>query len=309
MGWADDINSLTKEIMASHETRVKALGQLVADTHTVLDNFRTVHEEMGTQLRADLNKIKPDLAKSDAERLEQARAELQQREAEQKERIDRVTGLLSDLRSAHEEMGNQLRADLGNIKPDLAKSDAGRLEQVRAELRQRQVELKERIDRVNGLLSDLRSAHGEMSKQLRAALGNIKSDLAKSDAGRVAQALAELKQRQATTRDRLTAVDGLLDEYRVERERAAAAWQRLVSMMQGEKEMPGAAAEPEPEETPEEAGLNNRVFNYLTEHPDGCRMTELEEGFQVARIQMAQILKGLMDDNKIEKKDMLYFAI
>ena len=61
--------------------------------------------------------------------------------------------------------------------------------------------------------------------------------------------------------------------------------------------------------TPEIATLSARVFGYLADHPDGARMTELEEKFGVARIQMARVLRNLMDQNKVEKRDLIYFAI
>jgi hypothetical protein len=58
-----------------------------------------------------------------------------------------------------------------------------------------------------------------------------------------------------------------------------------------------------------EGELLNRVFAYLANHPDGTRMTELEQVFGVPRIQMARVLKSLMDQNKVQKRGLLYFAI
>lgn len=55
--------------------------------------------------------------------------------------------------------------------------------------------------------------------------------------------------------------------------------------------------------------LRDRVFAYLANHPDGTKLTELEEEFSLARIQIAKVIHGLIDDNKVEKHDLLYFAI
>jgi len=55
--------------------------------------------------------------------------------------------------------------------------------------------------------------------------------------------------------------------------------------------------------------LRDRVFAYLADHPDGTKLTELEEEFSLARIQIAKIIRELIDDNKVEKRDLLYFAI
>ena len=61
--------------------------------------------------------------------------------------------------------------------------------------------------------------------------------------------------------------------------------------------------------TPETAALRNQVFEYLANHPDGTRLVELEQEFGVARIKVARLLKDLMDENKVEKQELLYFAI
>ena len=156
--------------------------------------------------------------------------------------------------------------------------------------------------------------------------GQLKADLASDEAGRLEQAQADLKQRQAEIKERVATVSELLGGFRAESEKTAAAWQELASIMQAKRGMAvpeakvvpeappaeeEAVAEVEPVEemAPEKADLNDRVFAYLVERPDGARMTELETEFAVARIQMVQILKGLMDENRVEKRDMNYFAI
>ena len=53
----------------------------------------------------------------------------------------------------------------------------------------------------------------------------------------------------------------------------------------------------------------NQVFAYLASHPDGTRLTELEEEFGLSRIQVVKVLHTLVDAHKIEERDQLYFAI
>ena len=221
-----------------------------------------------------------------------------------------VSHLLKDFDKAHAEMSAHLKAGL-------AKDEVERVEKTRAEI-------KQRVDEVSKLLKDFDKAHAEMSAQLKA-------DLAKGEADRVKQAQIEIK-------ERIGAVTDLLDDFRKEREEAATAWQKLVSTMEGVRggtkapapiakeevvknpEAKAAGVEELPEEeavaraepaevTPEVAALQHRVFEYLADHPDGTRMVQLEREFDIARIQMARVLKNLMDDNKVEKRDLLYFAI
>ena len=55
--------------------------------------------------------------------------------------------------------------------------------------------------------------------------------------------------------------------------------------------------------------LRNRVFAYLADHPNGIRLVELEAEFGVSRIEMARVVRVLMDNKKTEKHELLYFAI
>jgi hypothetical protein len=61
--------------------------------------------------------------------------------------------------------------------------------------------------------------------------------------------------------------------------------------------------------SPGTTALRDVVFGYLADHPDGARLTDMEREFGMARIQIAKALHGLIDDNKVEKRDLLYFAI
>ncbi len=325
MARSDDIKSLTQDIVASYEARVNALGQLVADTHSMLDDFRIAHGEMSYQLMTELGEVKHELSEAEGGRLKQARADLQQRQAETKERIGQVSGMLSDLKAAHEQMSRQLKTELGKVKHELNEAEAERLEQAKADLQQRQAEVRERIEQVTILLNDLRAAHQEMSTQLKADLGKAKHELSEAEAERLEQTKADLKQRLGQAKERVASVNQLLGEFRAEGEKTAAAWQKLANIVQGKRGMkaveitvppkaPPAEEEAMPpaepaEMAPGKADLSDGVFAYLADHPDGARMTELEEEFGTARIQMAQILKGLMDENKVEKRDMDYFAL
>jgi len=315
MSRAGDFRSLAQEMAGGYESRVKVLGELVVDTHKMPEDFDKAHAEMAAQLKADLAKVKPELAKDEAERVEKTRAEI-------KQRVDEVSKLLKDFDKAHVDMAAQVKADLAKVKPELAKDEAERVEQTRAEI-------KQRVDEVSKLLKDFDKAHVDMAAQLKADLAKVKPELAKDEAERVKQTQIEIK-------ERVGAVTELLDDFRKEREEAATAWQNLVSTMEGVRgqkapapvaekvvKKPKAKAEMVEEVTEEEAvaraepievtlevaELQHRVFEYLADHPDGTRMVVLEREFGIARIQMARILRNLMDDNKAEKRDLLYFAI
>ena len=52
-----------------------------------------------------------------------------------------------------------------------------------------------------------------------------------------------------------------------------------------------------------------QVFTCLANHPEGTKLTKLEEEFGLSRIQVVKVLHTPMDAHKIEKRDQLYFAL
>jgi len=213
------------------------------------------------------------------------------------ERVGQAQTDLKDRKAELKERNNQVESSLGE-------AERQRMGQAQADLKQRHTELK------------------EMDDQVRATLTKAQADLAKAEKERVGQAQTDLKHRKAELKEMgnqvkatLATVDKFLHESRSHQEKAAAAWQELAGIFQVKGEagvvtVEEATARTEPiEKAPQKGALRNRVFAYLADHPDGARMTELAREFDVARIQMAKVVRSLMDDNKVEKRDMHYFAI
>ena len=293
MGRSDDVISLTREIVSSYETRLKDIGQLVTDTNTLLGDFRKEdverkkntakllgdfradHEEMSARLKADL-------ASGEAERVKQAQTEI-------KERIDQITKLLGDFRADHEEMSTRLKADLAKVGPELTQAETGRAKQA-------QIEINERVTSVRELLDEFKT---ERDKTATAWQGLVNVMQAKRGMAAPAVELAPKVPPVA---------EPAKEEVLAEAE--------SVEMVKAETEASGAPDEEEAvaegesvERVPGMIDLSDHVIAYLADHPDGTRMTGLEEEFGVARIQIAKLLKELMGENKAEKRDMLYFAI
>jgi len=271
---------------------------------------------------------------------------LKQRQAEVKGIINQVTKLLSELDTAREEMSVRLKEDLAKVKPELAQAEVERVRQTGGELREMVAQIHAILERVRPGLSQAESERaGQTAAELKEMSTRLKADLAKAKVTLAKEETDRVKQAQIVIKERVTAVNELLGEVKVEREKATTAWLELVNVMGAE---PGMSAPPVAEPAKEEAmakaepveianaeteasgasdeeeavaegesvertletiALSDQVFAYLADHPDGTRMTELEEEFGVARIKMARLLKEFMDGNKVEKRDMLYFAI
>jgi len=226
---------------------------------------------------------------------------------------DRVAGIaelretvkldLKGFQNSRTVMAKELRADL-------AKGEEGRLGEARA-LKQELVRgVAERKSAVSAQLKELDTAHATMSKELKA-------DLAKSEKERLGEAQALKQELVRGVAERKSAVSVQLRELTNIQAGVRDEWQILSAIMREKREGPMLTvktpveeiAEEAAEVTPETADIHDRVFEYLANHPDGIRLVELEQEFGVARIKVARLLKNLMDENKVEKQELLYFAI
>ena len=144
---------------------------------------------------------------------------------------------------------------------------------------------------VGNQLKELDGAHQAMAHQQRADLSKGRVDLAVGEVGRKSGVNDWMK-------DVATAHAAAHDE-----------WQKLAAAMQAKRGVPAAGKKAGAKVGPEFGDLRDKVFAYLADHPDGARMTELEKEFGVARIQMAKVVRHLTDENKVAKRDLVYFAI
>jgi len=209
---------------------------------------------------------------------------------------------------------NSRTAIAKELRTDLAKSVADRKAAVSTQLKE--------LDATHAAMS--REMRAELAKgvsnrkyevgimldgfdQVLATMGkDMRADLAKGVADRKHEVSHMLRGFSAELKDIRSELAGGRDE-----------WQILSAIMQEKRGGPmlkvktpvEEIAEEAAEITPKTATLRNQVFEYLANHPDGTRMTGLEQEFGVARIKMARLLKGLMDENKVEKQELLYFAI
>ena len=256
---------------------------------------------MAKELRADLAKVRPALAEDNRQRQSEAhefKGELGRVVAEGKAA---VKTLLNEFDSARQAMSNQLWANLAKDE----RERQAEAHEFRGELARTIAEGKAAV---KTLLNEFDSAHQAMSNQLRA-------DLTKGEEGRLRETRALKQELVRGVAELKSAVNAQLKEFADIQSGARDEWQILSAIMQEKRGGPVVEVKPSEavaapaEITPEIGDIRDQVFEYLANHPDGTKMTGLEEEFGLARIQIAKTVKSLMDENKVEKRDMLYFAI
>jgi hypothetical protein len=197
-------------------------------------------------------------------------------------------------------MSRHLRADLARGRADLKASvnaqlhdlGQGHIALTRAEVR--------RKGEVNTWLKGVDRAHQAMSRHLRADLARGRADLKASvnaqlhDLGQGHIALTRAEAR------RKGEVHAWIGQVAAEHAGARQEWRRLTRTMGSKRN--GAPV------TEELTASSDRVFQYLANHPDGARLTEIEREFGLGRLQAGRVMRHLMDEGKAEKRDLCYYA-
>ena len=281
-----DLVATGSERKASDQAEIKEREAYIKN---LLDDFERAHREMGNQIRAALAKFKADLVAAGSERKASDQAEI-------KEREDYIKNLLDDFERAHQEMGNEIRAELARFKADLVATGS------------------ERKAYIKNLLDDFERVHQEMAENMRAELAKLKPEL------------------EAGERERKWAISSMLEEFRKEVGETSAAWKELLAHMQslrGQLTITGAAgveaavevkpieeaieepveeAEEEELEEEEKTALKDQILDVLGDNPDGLRMTDIADDLGIENWRsLIPVIGELLDEDKIIKKDSTYY--
>ena len=200
MGIADDIKKLGEDIIVSYDTRVKAIGEMVKDTHEMLKGFQTEHKEMSEKLKADL-------AKGEKERLAGFKAMMadvkrfvsniivdgtaklmKQIQKEQTERNEGVADLLVNFAKDHKAMSAELNKNL-------AKGETDRLEDFTKMMKGIQKYVADVIKETKSLIKEIQARQDERNKEVLDLLEAFKTEREKMAANWEALTIAMERKR------------------------------------------------------------------------------------------------------------------
>jgi len=197
-------------------------------------------------------------------------------------------GMIQDFQKADEERRRevkQLQGGVATMLKDFAKGDAERKSQV------------------------TNFMHSEVSN-IRSDVAHMLKDLAKEDTRRASEVTGNMRSAVATIHsDVADMLKDLAKEDDERRSEVAAIHQMVWGKAPAKKAGAPPKVAPTPKVAPPVGALRDRAFAYLADHPDGTKLAELETEFGVSRIEMARVVRALMDNNKVEKRELLYFAI
>jgi DNA-binding ferritin-like protein len=180
MGIATDLKNLGEEIIASYDMRIKAVGGLVKDTHSMLKGFHTEHKEMSAALRAEL-------AKGEQSRLKDFKAMMSDIEKTLADLTKNVSNMIKGFQKDHKAMADELEAGL-------EQGETQRLKDFQKMMSDIQKDMKEIETFVANKLKEFDAAHADMSEELRKDLAKYVAGIVKETGQLIREYSSEMAQ-------------------------------------------------------------------------------------------------------------------
>jgi hypothetical protein len=221
----------------------------------------------------------------------------------------------------HREMSAELRADLSkNLTQRVAytRNLLGSFQKRLAEISRENQDIarKLRKDLANGETTRLNEYKGLM-KAIHLSIKGIQKevkDIRKSTAGMIgdlstdrAQATAEWIRMQ----DAMAKIRGTKTGKNPVKQTVKSEKKEVKPVIQQEPETKFITKE-EPVSTPvsnEPVTLEQKVLNYINQHPKGLKISEMEEPLGETRMKLGYTAKVLLDEGKVQKIDNVYFPL
>jgi len=159
MAIAEDMKKLTENIIISNDVRLKAVGQLVADTHETLNGFSTDRKKMAAQQAKDLADFMNGLSKNVQGLLKGAQNMVQQFHKDNVQMSKEQAKNLADF-------VNNLVTDVGSMLDRFQKDHAHMSKEMKAKLTR---EIKDIQTEVERILGDADKLMGEFSDGMAGA--------------------------------------------------------------------------------------------------------------------------------------------
>ncbi len=299
MGIANDMKNLGEDIIASYDMRVKAIGELVSDVHKTLEGFTTDRKKMGEEQAKNLGDFVKGLSKSVEDMLKRFQKDHKQMSDDQaksladfvKDLTKNVGYTMTRIQKAHKEMAD-------NLKESLEKGETDRLKDFKDMMGDITKGIKEIENYVANKLKEFHDTHADMSKELKKDLDKYVADI-------------------------VSGVKKLLGEYSSDMKKAREAWKGLAATMEKKRGIkPRVEAEVrvrpveaaikeavEEEEVPPEMDLEEKVLKFIEKHPEGVKVSDMEEPLGVARTRLGVVAKKLFEEDKVRKEGSIYFPL
>lgn len=299
-----DINSIEKDVKSSKSS-----------TNVLIKDFSKARKIMSS----DLDKFfaEENKSRNENEQLRMADYELfiGKISAEVSSIFNYTNEMLERYATEHQDMSNELREELSKNR-------------------------NERFEYTHELLKSIQERMAEISNDNANAARKLRKDLNHSEAERLKEYNDLFNRISKEVTDLRNATSSLLDNYSKDRSQGAEHWKqmqnKIAAIRSGEqvqslkkvekselkadvavptvKVMPVAEVKPqpgpaEPIKANEEVNLEDKILQYINNHSQGVKVSDMEEPLHETRMKIGFAAKCLLDAGKVSKVENLYYPI
>lgn len=319
-GIRDSISSIQKEVEDIQHSTADLLIAFSASRGEMAENL----EETFARARADRAKQNQDREKQNQDRLKDfdalmknIQADVSRSKADVKEILTNAQDLVSKFASERVEMSVNLRNDLNT------------------NLEERVAFTRTLLKTFHERLAEISKENQQMAEELKNKLLQSRTDLSASDVKR----MKDFDQSMGAIRNRVgeiqRSIANLINNLSADRMQAAAEWQGLsdaiakiknssttppksapvakpkdVEAKKEEKEKIEKALVKEKKQVfdfPKEMSLEEKIITFVNAHPEGVKVSDMEEPLGEQRMRIGYVSKKLMEQGKLTKLENAYF--
>ena len=299
-------------------------------TSDMLKNFSTDHDHMAADLHKELDEDKTKRLNWNTGRLKDFNSlmkgintEITKVKKEVSTIFANTDKLLVKFNNEHNTMSSEMKAEL------------------KANLTARVNYTKKLLDEFAKNLAEMSKENQKMAKALKLDLSKSRKELSKSDAQRLKDFNVSFTGIQKRVYDIQKQVNTFLNEFSADRKQAAATWAKLTEAIAklgqapqaepAKKQAPAAKVEvtevkdivfekdnftakpfekaPDNVISNKELTLEEKVLNYINQHKDGTRVSDMEVPLGDTRMRIGFVTKKLLDEGLVQKVDNFYYPL
>jgi len=273
------------ERMQDEKARLTEFNALMKDIN---DDIKNIKDEVAAIFK-NTNEMLATFDKEHHQMSDELKAELSRNLAE---RVEYTRTLLNDFQKRLAEISKENQKMAQNLQKDLAKGEV------------------ERIKEYNGIMKGIHSAIKGIQKEVQ-EVQKATSGMLKNYANDREGAVAEWNKMQvAIAKIRKTGVVEQPKQTEKKEVKAKAVAQPVMQAPVEVVEEKPVAVEPKEEaKAVVPITLEEKVLNYINNHPKGVRISEMEGPLGETRMKLGFTAKTLLDDGKVQKIENAYFPI
>ena len=338
--------NLRKELATGEKERLKEYGNLMADIHLTIASVQqevTDIKKSTVELIQDFSADRAQMSVELDQTFVQNRADRLQNENTRMQEFDQLMKEINtDITRLNKEVMNIFQ-NTNNLLVKFEAEHADMSVALKDELRKN---LTERIEYTRSLLTGFQKKLGEIGKENLKTAQKLRKDLAAGETERMKEyngimkgIHVKIKAIRKEVKEIAKSTDEVLADLLQNRVQAGAEWSKMKETMDKIRktgEMPASkpvakkAAKSEPateaqvkemttsqsEAMPakastleESASLEEKVLDFINKHPQGVKVSEMEEPLGEQRMKLGFTAKALLYEGKVQKMDNTYFPL